>query len=250
MTLSGARLQLVVAHPDDETFGCGSLLLHAAARGAITSVCCATRGEAGGDSDGLGFVRERELRDAARVLGVSKVDLLEFADSGMKGEPAAGSLVAAPFDEVVESVRRAITEFAPDMLLTLDASDGHRDHIRIRDATVMAAQQCGVAACYLVCLPRSLMQRWVDHMRSERPDIAHLDPEIAAIGTPDAQLTTRIDTVEHLADRERAIAGHASQTSPFAGLPDELRRAFLDTVYLQRVLPPWEHGPVETELSV
>ena len=41
------RLQVVVAHPDDETFGCGSTLLHAAQVGAVTAVTCATRGEAG-----------------------------------------------------------------------------------------------------------------------------------------------------------------------------------------------------------
>lgn len=40
------RLMVTVAHPDDETFGCGSLL-HAAAAGAQTCVVWATRGEAG-----------------------------------------------------------------------------------------------------------------------------------------------------------------------------------------------------------
>ena len=45
------RLQVVVAHPDDETFGCGSMLLHAAGSGAETAVVCATRGEEGGSAD-------------------------------------------------------------------------------------------------------------------------------------------------------------------------------------------------------
>ena len=242
------RLQVVVAHPDDETFGCGSLLLHAAGRGALTAVCCATRGEAGGDGADLGDVRERELHDAASVLGVSKVDLLDFRDSDMSGDPAPGTLVAAPLEEVVAAVRRAVTDFEPDVLVTLDASDGHRDHLRMREATVAAAEACGVPTVYLSCLPRSLLQRWIEHMRSERPDIGHLDPEVAAIGTPDDRLTTVIPAAEHLAARERAIAVHRSQTSPFDGLPTDLRTAFLDTVHLQRVLPPWEGGPVETDL--
>ena len=44
---AGRRLLLVHAHPDDETFGCGSLLAHARRMGVRTVVACATRGEAG-----------------------------------------------------------------------------------------------------------------------------------------------------------------------------------------------------------
>ena len=94
---SGTRLMVVVAHPDDETFGCGSLLLHASAAGAITEVVCATRGEAGEVAPGvrlphggLGPLREAELREAARLLGVRRVELLAFGDSGMDGEVGPG----------------------------------------------------------------------------------------------------------------------------------------------------------------
>ena len=107
------RLLVVVAHPDDETFGCGSVLLYAAAAGAVTGVVCATRGEAGSPAagvdvpvDGLGALREKELHDAAALLGVSEVVLLGHRDSGMEGEAPPDSLVAAPEDDVVAAVRR------------------------------------------------------------------------------------------------------------------------------------------------
>jgi hypothetical protein len=48
--------------------------------------------------------------------------------------------------------------------------------------------------------------------------------------------------------REQAIALHASQTSPYAVMPDELRRTFLTVERLRRVRPPWPGGPVETDL--
>ena len=61
------QLLVTVAHPDDETFGLGSVLAHAAASGIEASVICATRGELGEPaidigSTPLGVVRERELR--------------------------------------------------------------------------------------------------------------------------------------------------------------------------------------------
>ncbi|TAM93763.1 MAG: PIG-L family deacetylase [Jatrophihabitans sp.] len=147
LTMSG-RVQVVVAHPDDETFGCGSLLLHARAAGATTAVCCATRGEAGGTGADLGAVRERELREAAAVLGVDHVDLLGFLDSGMSGPAAPATLVGAPVVDVTASVRAAVDAFGPDVLVTLDASDGHRDHARIRDVTIAVARPASArSAC-------------------------------------------------------------------------------------------------------
>ena len=239
-----SRLQVVVAHPDDETFGCGSLLLHAAAAGATTSVVCATRGEAGESAAAdLGAVRERELREAARLLGVDRVDLLGFADSGMSCDAAGNTLVGVPFERVVAAVRAAVDAFRPDVLVTLDASDSHRDHVRIRDAAIEAARRAGVPRVYLACLPRSLMRRWVEHMRRERPEMEHLDADVAALGTPDEDITTVLAAAEHLPARERAMAVHASQTSPYEGLPDDLRRAFLADVHLRRVHPVPDPNP-------
>lgn len=69
------------------------------------------------------------------------------------------------------------------------------------------------------------------------------------IGTADEELTTILDTETHLADREAAIAVHRSQRSPFEGLPDDLRRAFLGREHLVRVNPAWPGGPVEHDLD-
>lgn len=236
------RLMVVVAHPDDETFGCGSLLLHAAATGMTTTVVCATRGEAGERLGGdpaaeLSVVRERELREAAAAMGVNRVAVLNFRDSGMSGDPEPDSLVAAPIDDVTQRVLALIEEISPHVVVTLDAGDGHRDHARIRDATLAAvdAARWQVTNVYLQCLPQSLMQRWVDHMARTDPSWDHLDGPVP--GTPDEDVTVRIDTSEFLAKRDVAIAIHASQRSPYDGLPDDLRRAFLTTEYLRQVRP-------------
>ena len=238
---SGLRLQLVVAHPDDETFGCGSLLLHAAAAGVVTAVCCGTRGEAGEWPEdmvlprgGIAEQREAELRAAAAALGVSQVDVLDFADSGMSGDAASTTLVGAEASAVSEAVRRTVSSFAPDVLVTLDGSDGHRDHVRVRAVTEQVGHELGLPV-YVSCLSRTLMRQWAAWMTVQDPGSSYL--ALGELGTPDEDVSTRIDSGEHLAAREVAIALHRSQTSPFQGLPPDLRRAFLTTEYLMGPVP-------------
>ena len=67
-------------------------------------------------------------------------------------------------------------------------------------------------------------------------------------GTPEEMITTVLDTTAYLAERECAMRRHASQRSPFDGLPDDLRRDFLTAERLRRVRPEWTGGPVESAL--
>jgi LmbE family N-acetylglucosaminyl deacetylase len=85
-------------------------------------------------------------------------------------------------------------------------------------------------------------------MRIARPDIAYLRGNTDQLGTPDEDVTTVIDAADHLTRRERAIAAHASQTSPYDGLPEDLYRDLLITVYARRVRPAWTGGAIETRL--
>jgi LmbE family N-acetylglucosaminyl deacetylase len=249
-----ARLLVVVAHPDDETFGCGSLILHAVASGAQVVVCCATRGEVGEPAPGsgitqdqLGEVREQELSDAARLLGASGVELLGLVDSGLAGPPSPDTLMGAPFDDVVDRVAAVIEKTEADVLLTLDGGDGHRDHARIRDAALAAAARPGspVRQVYLQCVPRTWIQEWLEEQRRTNPDSPYLD--LGDLGTPEELITSVVDTTDHLAARERAIAAHASQVSPFAMLPEDVRRRILTTDHLRRVVPPWPAGEPATD---
>jgi LmbE family N-acetylglucosaminyl deacetylase len=247
---------VVVAHPDDETFGCGSLLLYAAAHGVETAVVCATRGEAGEPAPGSGVsqadlatVRERELYEAAQILGVFRVDVLGFGDSGMTGEPEPGTFVAAPMDDVRDEVRSRLEDFRPTIIVTLEGTDGHRDHLKMRDATLAAVEvaDAPVERVYLYSLPQSRLKQWLVHMRLANPNMEHL--ELGIPGTPDETITTLIATPEHLEMRERAIAAHHSQLSPYEGLPADLRREFLTEEPMRRVVPAWEEGgPIETAL--
>jgi len=239
---AGEHLVVVVAHPDDETFGCGSLIAQAAAAGARITVICATRGELGErrpdpatDSWPLGLVREVELRNAAAVLGVTTVDVLDHRDSGFDGRAPLGALVKVPLEALADELELRLGLLAPDVLLTLDGSDGHRDHVHVRDAL-------SILAARLECRPRlvhaslanSLMREWIKAMAALHPESAYLSIPLDAIGRADEELTP-IDTSAVLEVRERAIACHRSQASPFDELPADLRRRFLVTDHVVSV---------------
>lgn len=239
---AGEHLVVVVAHPDDETFGCGSLIAQSAAAGARVTVICATRGDAGERvpdpiTDGwpLGLVREVELKQAADVLGVDDVTLLGYRDSGFDGEAHPRSLVAAPLDEVARDLLRLLGDLAPDVVLTLDGSDGHRDHVHLRDALALAVRELdGRPRLVHSSLANSLMRRWVAERAGT--DTVYLELDLDSLGVPDAELTV-VDTSDVAAVREEAIACHRSQASPYDGLSPELRRAFLTVDHIREVRP-------------
>ena len=105
------RTTAFIAHPDDEIF-CSGLLCELSRRGADVTLCCFTRGEGGmtGDHsrDQLGAVRENELREAARHLGIEDVRFLNYVDP-----EATAYRTYAPTHEPAE-LRKRITDILSD----------------------------------------------------------------------------------------------------------------------------------------
>src|SRR4051794_11539070 len=85
------RLMAVLAHPDDESLGFGGTLAKYAAEGIEIYLVTATRGERGrcGESgekpppEVVGRLREAELREAAKVLGLREVQFLDYLDGDL-----------------------------------------------------------------------------------------------------------------------------------------------------------------------
>jgi LmbE family N-acetylglucosaminyl deacetylase len=68
------RLMPILAHPDDESLGCGGVIARYAAEGVAVQLVTATRGERGRHGEGarpsdreVGVRRELELRAAAEI---------------------------------------------------------------------------------------------------------------------------------------------------------------------------------------
>ena len=119
------------AHPDDESFsGAGTAMRYAAA-GARIVLVTATLGERGkcGDPpicrpEEIEATRERELREAASIIGFDELHLLGYRDQ---------ELAQAPPDDVRRSLVSIIRRVKPAVVLTFDPNgfNAHADHVAI-----------------------------------------------------------------------------------------------------------------------
>ena len=180
--LTSYSLLAVFAHPDDESLACGGLLAWCADRGARVALLCATHGEQGPNRSGnnktpaqLGSTRARELKQAAKVLGLSDVVLLDYPD---------GSLKWSDTNPLKEQIVDAIQKFRPDIVITFgrDGLYWHPDHIAIHESTTAACATMGTKApaLYYVTMPPDCVKTLVDTV-SSRPAAHALSKEFCGI---------------------------------------------------------------------
>jgi len=254
-------LLAVFAHPDDESFGIGGTLAKYAAEGVKVSLICATGGEEGeindpnlGTQEQIAEIRERELRCACDVLGITELHLLGYRDSGMAGTPAnedPRSLVQADPYEVVGKIVRLIRQIRPQVVVTFEEGGGygHPDHKaahRHAKAAFYAAgdptqypehlaeglEPYAPKRLYYSAFPRSVFQKLIQtakEMGLEPPDRYK---DLESMGVPDEFCTTHVDVSAYLEVQERARQCHRSQLAPdslFTLIPEELRRQFTHT---------------------
>lgn len=134
--LSKKRILVVLAHPDDESYGMGGTMAKYSHYGAQVVLLCATRGEAGilgVEPEDAWKIREKELMKAAEFLGV-QVFFLGYHD---------GELSSTKQHLLIEKIAGWIYAVEPDLILTFgpDGVSGHPDHIAISMAVTQAVNQ-------------------------------------------------------------------------------------------------------------
>ncbi|MEE9276003.1 MAG: PIG-L family deacetylase, partial [bacterium] len=241
-------LLAVHAHPDDESSGTGGLIAACGRAGHTVVLVTCTNGEWGEVKDKrLGALRPREraedrrrlaevrlgeLDRAAKILGIAHLHPLGYQDSGMAGwestsDPAA--FANADLEEVTGRLVRLIREHRPDVLVTYNENGGygHPDHLMAHRAAMAAVEAAEdpdrfpetgpapwrIRKIYYTAWSRTRMLRAWRWMRLLGRKTPLDDPDFkrGRFGTPDEDITTRIDVRPVLRRKWRALFSHRSQ---------------------------------------
>jgi N-acetyl-1-D-myo-inositol-2-amino-2-deoxy-alpha-D-glucopyranoside deacetylase len=255
-----STLLLVHAHPDDESIFGGGAIIRAHERGHRVVLVTCTGGEVGeihnmdeaSSRPRLKEIRELELRRAIEILGVDRLVLLGYRDSGMAGtgdNESPESFNMTPLEETAAKLAAVIEEEAPDVVVTYgpDGIYGHPDHVKAHKTTLaawelLAARGAAPARLWYAVLPRSGIEEFRRRLEESGQPAESFDGG-AILGVPDDEIQAVLD-VQQFADRKKAaFQAHVSQNDPssfFLNTPDDLfKQAFgLEFYSLARGAPP------------
>jgi len=179
-------------------------------------------------------LRLAELREAAKILGVSDLEMLGYHDSGMpdwdyKDRPEAFCNV--PLEEVTGRVGALIGQYRPQVVVSYDPEGPyqHPDHVHAARAAAAAAQATGIPAkFYLTSMrPSSWQKIWaaLRELGEDVPGPRNVTPEMRAqMAEAEARITTTIDIRPVLSRKRDALFAHSSQIqeSWFSKIPADI----------------------------
>jgi LmbE family N-acetylglucosaminyl deacetylase len=272
--LSGYRMLLAFAHPDDESFGMGGAIAYYAERGVEISLICSTNGDVGTVDpewlekyETIAELRLAELRCAAEKLGIKNVITYGYRDSGMAGSPEnehPDCLIHADEDVVTGRIVRDIRTIRPHVVVTFDpyGGYGHPDHIYMHRVTTRAFYAAGnplqfpeqladglapyqPAKLYYNTFPRLPLRLmvWSVRLRGQDPRRMGKNQDLDLQAALDNHLpaTTRLNIAAYQDVWDAAANCHASQENPrrnIQGFANRLARFVYRYQDFTRVHPP------------
>jgi LmbE family N-acetylglucosaminyl deacetylase len=222
------RLLAIYAHPDDEAFGSGGTLAKYASEGCRVHLVTATRGEAGGISEGMAAtkanlpdVREEELRCACQVYDIQPPVFLDYLD---------GQLTIVHQGQAVGKLVRIIRDIRPQVVITFgpDGIYGHYDHIAVHRWATIAVQLAADPACFpeipgQPCDPhrvsklyyRALTQAQLAEMgQNDRPAVMMDGVPFPFVARSDREIAAVLDVGAYVKQKLQGILCHRSQLAP------------------------------------
>jgi len=166
-------------------------------------------------------LRLAELRESAKILGVSDLETLGYHDSGMpdwdyKDQPEAFCNI--PLDEVAARISGLMERYRPQVVVSYDPEGPyqHPDHVHAARAAAAAASATGIPAkFYLTTMRPSAWQKvWaaLRELGEDVPGPREITAEMRAqMKEAERRITTTVDIRAVLPRKRDALFAHASQ---------------------------------------
>jgi LmbE family N-acetylglucosaminyl deacetylase len=191
---------VLFAHPDDAEFFCGGTVARWAREGCGVHYVCLTDGSAGSNEpdttrEAMRAVREREMRAAAEILGVTSVTFL--------GEPD-GFREVTP--ETRKKVTREVRRMRPEVIVAQDPSrlwygSGYINHSDHKAAGALAL------SAVMPDAPTRVLFQELEEEGLEPFEVPNL---YLSVDEPD----TFVDITETFSLKLKALFAHESQLGP------------------------------------
>ena len=170
------------AHPDDEALSTAGTMALLSESGDRVILVVATRGEEGEpvpgvlkDGEPLEERRTRELIKSANILGVTRVEFLNYRDSGMIDTPSNSNpdcFWQANVEEASLRLADILREENVDLLVIYDPNGGygHPDHIQVHRVGTHWADQIGIENIRWTTLNRDSIKKTIELAIETAPD--------------------------------------------------------------------------------
>ena len=249
-----STIVFVHAHPDDEASGTAGSMARASDEGHRVVLVVATDGDHGvppadlADGRTVAEHRREEVAQSAKVLGVSRVAWLGYADSGMTGWPqnaAPDALMNADVDDAARALASVLDAEDADIVTGYDwhGGYGHPDHVMVHRIVRRAAELAARRPRLLeVTMNRDAMRAMFLAARAGGMSTEDWDPHGPGddgnpIGTPQAEIHLRVDLLPYLERKRAALQSHASQTTDVGMMlslpPEAFTAMFRDEYYIE-----------------
>jgi LmbE family N-acetylglucosaminyl deacetylase len=196
-----ADILVITPHPDDAEFGAAGSVAKMVRQGKTAVYVVVTNGDKGTDDPDLDpaelvRVREKEQRDAARIVGVREVVFLGYPDQGIDDTP-----------DLRKDIVRQIRLFRPQLVIT---SDPYRRYIWHRDHRITG--RVVLDAVFPYARDRHAYPELIEEGLAP-----HKVPEVWLWAADDSDINFRSDITDTFELKVRALRCHKSQIKePFS----------------------------------
>lgn len=125
------KVLVIATHHDDEVLGCGGVIARHVSHGDQVAAVVVTRGDPELFSEAYVQAVREELRAAHQVLGISRVEFLDFP---------APKLDVVPIYKLADAIVRTIRDSQPTTMYIPHRGDIHGDHQAVYQAALVAAR--------------------------------------------------------------------------------------------------------------